>query len=408
MPKIVRRIIPKSNKNNPGLHMEPEYITLHETNNYHPRADALMHANFVSGGGGAAGVSWGYTVDDSQYIYQHLEDNQVGWHGGDGYYGTGNRKSIGVECCVNKGINITQRNENVIWIVNYLMSKHKKITKVKVVPHRRWSGKNCPTAMLKYWDDLINRIGGVNVDVEIVDDGLFSIGDKGEAVKKIQKTLNEVINAKLKVDGDFGPATERAVMNFQKKYNLVVDGIVGPNTLKRLDEELKANDGLLELGEDGQEIKSLQQRLKALGFNPGTVDGIFGKNTEKAVKDFQKSAGLSADGVVGPATFKALDQAEAAKKKKEQKDKEEEHMLEKAIVVHGEPDISAAVLLSRRLKAPIYITPNGVDKNVHIKTLYSVGFKADKKLADTIIPLYKEKGDRNDTVAAVDKFLDGI
>jgi hypothetical protein len=55
----------------------------------------------------------------------------------------------------------------------------------------------------------------------------------------------------------------------------------------------------------GPEVKKVQQRLKALGYQVD-VDGVFGPGTDKAVKKFQGDKGLTADGVVGPATQAAL------------------------------------------------------------------------------------------------------
>ena len=59
-------------------------------------------------------------------------------------------------------------------------------------------------------------------------------------------------------------------------------------------------------GSKGTNVKTLQQKLKDLGFLNGKVDGDFGPITQKAVKDFQKSKGLVVDGIVGPKTIEAL------------------------------------------------------------------------------------------------------
>jgi hypothetical protein len=64
--------------------------------------------------------------------------------------------------------------------------------------------------------------------------------------------------------------------------------------------------GLLKEGSRSQLVKDLQRELKEKGFDPKGVDGQFGPHTEAAVKAFQKAHKLSADGVVGPQTWKAL------------------------------------------------------------------------------------------------------
>ena len=62
----------------------------------------------------------------------------------------------------------------------------------------------------------------------------------------------------------------------------------------------------LSKGSTGQDVKTLQTKLKELGYLQGKVDGIFGSATKKAVKAFQKANKLTADGIVGPKTFAAL------------------------------------------------------------------------------------------------------
>ncbi len=61
-----------------------------------------------------------------------------------------------------------------------------------------------------------------------------------------------------------------------------------------------------ERGDDGQEVIAIQKRLVELNYTISNIDGDFGPETEKAVKKFQLDRGLEVDGVVGPATYKAL------------------------------------------------------------------------------------------------------
>ena len=63
---------------------------------------------------------------------------------------------------------------------------------------------------------------------------------------------------------------------------------------------------VLKQGARGGEVKEVQRRLKNWGYYSGSVDGIYGPATVKAVKSFQKKNGLSADGICGKATYAAL------------------------------------------------------------------------------------------------------
>ena len=60
---------------------------------------------------------------------------------------------------------------------------------------------------------------------------------------------------------------------------------------------------LSQLGSRGQEVRSIQTKLKSLGFYKGAVDGIYGAATQKAVRAFQKSVGITADGIAGQKTL---------------------------------------------------------------------------------------------------------
>jgi hypothetical protein len=65
----------------------------------------------------------------------------------------------------------------------------------------------------------------------------------------------------------------------------------------------------LKPGDTGGEVKTLQRALTAVGFSPGKADGFYGSATQTAVKQFQASKGLTADGIVGPQTLTALQNA---------------------------------------------------------------------------------------------------
>ena len=69
------------------------------------------------------------------------------------------------------------------------------------------------------------------------------------------------------------------------------------------DNEVKA---LSKYGSRGNEVTQIQTKLKRWGYYSGNVDGIFGKQTQDAVKYFQRKNGLTADGIAGPATLKAM------------------------------------------------------------------------------------------------------
>lgn len=73
-----------------------------------------------------------------------------------------------------------------------------------------------------------------------------------------------------------------------------------------LETETTAAAAILRQGAKGSEVKEVQRRLKQWGYYNGSVDGVFGAGTRAAVIKFQKKNGLTADGVVGASTYKAL------------------------------------------------------------------------------------------------------
>jgi transglycosylase-like protein with SLT domain/putative peptidoglycan binding protein len=110
------------------------------------------------------------------------------------------------------------------------------------------------------------------------------------------------------IDGILGPQTDRAVRAFQRRRGLAADGVTGPRTRAKLGKYGRPLFGhrLMRRGMVGWDVSVLQFLLARHGARPRGIDGVYGPSTQTAVRRFQSRAGLSADGLVGPATTRAL------------------------------------------------------------------------------------------------------
>ena len=134
---------------------------------------------------------------------------------------------------------------------------------------------------------------------------------KGEDVKEVQRQLNAK-GYDLEVDGAYGEKTAAAVKSFQKTMGLTADGIVGEKTREALKKTggfvvkrlLKVTSPLMK----GEDVRRVQSELMRRGYGVGNTgaDGQYGKETASAVRLFQKEKKLTADGIVGEKTVKAL------------------------------------------------------------------------------------------------------
>ena len=156
----------------------------------------------------------------------------------------------------------------------------------------------------------------------------LTLGMKGDDVKSVQKKLIALGYLTGKADGVYGTATESAIRRFQTRNGLTSDGICGEDTVKALYSSTAIDAGssvtpspkpvdesaptrILRPGMSGDDVKSVQSRLKALGYYTGTVDGNYGTGTMAAVASFQLRNNLSADGVAGKRTYKKLYSSDA-------------------------------------------------------------------------------------------------
>jgi peptidoglycan hydrolase-like protein with peptidoglycan-binding domain len=124
-------------------------------------------------------------------------------------------------------------------------------------------------------------------------------GSEGEDVRSVQYLVTAHGNS-TGVDGIFGSLTKTAVETFQSSHGLSADGIVGPQTWPQLIIEVQQ-------GSNGDAVRAVQSQIHGRGDGAHVaIDGIFGSETDEAVRAFQTLLALSVDGIVGPQTWNYL------------------------------------------------------------------------------------------------------
>lgn len=166
---------------------------------------------------------------------------------------------------------------------------------------------------------------------------VLRIGSRGTQVSDVQAVLKLLGYYNGAVNGVYDEGTVIAVFLFQQAADLKASGIVDPATWERLFPTV-ANPSTapttpfpsptvtqprptspaatnrpstptrptLRVGMQGAAVRELQERLRALGFSVGTIDGVFGDATLRAVIAAQNKFNVAADGVVGPTTWRML------------------------------------------------------------------------------------------------------
>ncbi len=163
--------------------------------------------------------------------------------------------------------------------------------------------------------------------------GSLRPGTQGDAVRSLQKDLRTLGYYTGSVDGDYGEGTTLAVTAFQRNNGLKADGIAGKATLNKINEALSGGGSSSSSSSSGSkndpdvygltasstgykslsstngssaDVRALQANLRSHGYLSGSPDGDYGAATEKAVKAYQRAAGLRVTGVAGPSTQRLL------------------------------------------------------------------------------------------------------
>ncbi len=288
-------------------------------------------------------------------------------------------------------------------------------------------------------------------------------GDKGPSVRNLQRELKKTGFYQAPITQVYDVSTEQAVRRFQKAAGLEVTGVAGPVTIQKLDgwettEESSQNKkpsvesstgkkpssqntqakkpnaetaqakkpssqnsqaektsgetavankrrdaNLLQRGDEGEDVKTLQERLRVAGFYHGNSTGIYGPITEDAVKRFQENYNLTVDGIVGSATQRRLPptgigSGEDATRRGTSQDKLRlgnsgeavrvlQEQLIKAGYLQGEPNGSFGPYTAdavKRFQANNYLAVSGIAGPTTRSKLYELVSPSSKSNFDTL------------------------
>ena len=203
--------------------------------------------------------------------------------------------SLGSEVCVYSTHEIAQRVVDALEELGFKNRGQKVRTNLYELKHTNMKAMIVETCFIEATEDvdLYKKLGvdiiGKSIAEAIVNkkniENTTEIKTE-EVIKPVQSTCDDWI-ARLQTE-----------CNKQGFSNQKVDGIPGSNTLKGCP--------TLRKGARGNITKLLQEKLVKLGYNTNGVDGIFGSGTYSAVREFQKTRGISIDGVVGQNTWRKL------------------------------------------------------------------------------------------------------
>lgn len=217
-----------------------------------------------------------------------------------------NKDTIGIE---NEGTYTDELPPQELWdslveLIAYLCTQY-GLDATAIVGHRDCTATACPGDQLygqldqlrSEVDQALGGDGNVPAPEPEAEWPTLRNGSEGDAVKTAQRLLRHR-EVEVEADGKFGPATEKAIVDFQKGQDLTADGVVGPQTWDKLIEVLRS-------GSSGEAVIALQEMLNANGVEVD-VDGSFGPKTEEAVRSFQEEQHFVTDMVVGPITWRGL------------------------------------------------------------------------------------------------------
>ncbi len=159
--------------------------------------------------------------------------------------------------------------------------------------------------------DALDRMGASSGSASVSSGTALKLNSQGDRVAQLQADLKTLKYYYADITGNFGSKTEAAVKEFQKDKGLTADGVAGSKTLSAIAAALGGSGSSssasgMKLGSTSEDVRNLQKDLTTLNFYYGDITGHYGTMTQKAVEKFQKSRGLTQDGVAGTTTLNAI------------------------------------------------------------------------------------------------------
>jgi len=213
---IIVDLLPSGFPTRPGTRIRPTTLTIHNTDNASPGADAQAHNRYIRGPDAVARqVSWHFTVDDND-IYQHLPINEAGWHA----HAAANATSIGIEICMHSGMNEPAAYDRAARLCAFLGMQLGIAMPSGLRQHHDWTGKNCPRVLrgqTNGWRTFLNLVasysGGRRARA-LSDVSFVAVPNRGAGSERVLEAADEAlatIDQHFAAHADAAPASEQAL-----------------------------------------------------------------------------------------------------------------------------------------------------------------------------------------------------
>lgn len=155
---------------------------------------------------------------------------------------------------------------------------------------------------------------------------------------------------------------------------IVAGSLIGFSAYRIYDYAQNSQYVVSKLGSTGDEVNKIQKKLSSLGFYNGSVDGVYGNDTKSAVKAFQKSCGITADGICGKTTLLYLGLSGGGSSNNTEYSNSDVELLAKVISAEArgesyEGQVAVGAVILNRVKHPSF--PDSISGVVYQKGAFS-------------------------------------